>query len=146
LKKNIALTLMLMMLMMLVSTVGFAAKSSGSRSFSAPSKSSTSTPSGSYKPSAPASGYSNTAPAKQTTPSNLQNTQSQSSTGGFWRNASMIGGGMLFGSMLGNMFGMGGQSGIFGMLINLLMVGGVVMGIRYLWNKYKSRDQDRRMK
>jgi len=148
-KKIMVLTLMLMIF---VSTVCFAAvSSSGSKSSSTPSKSSTSSPSldkqtapsGSYQPTAPVSSYSNTAPAKQPAPSAQQNTQPQSSTSSFWRNASMIGGGMLAGSLLGNMFGsgnMGGESSMFGMLINLLMVGGVVMGIRYLWNKYKNRD------
>jgi len=145
-----------LMLMMFVSTVCFAAvSSSGSKSStpSSSSKSSTSTPSldkqtapsGSYQPTAPANSYSNTVPAKQATPSAQQNTQPQSSTSSFWRNASMIGGGMLAGSLLGNMFGsgnMGGESSIFGMLINLLMVGGVVMGIRYLWNKYKNKNRD----
>ena len=145
-KKIMALTLMLVMF---VSTVGFAAVSgSGSKSSSRTStstKSSSQTaPSGTYKSTAPANSYSNTTPAKQTTPSVQQNTQPQSS---FWRNASMIGGGMLAGSLLGNMFGSGNMGGmgssIFGMLINLLMIGGVVMGIRYLWNKYKNKDKDK---
>ena len=142
--------------MMFVSTVCFAAvSSSGSKSSSAPSSSKSSTsspssssptaPSGTYKSSAPANSYSNTAPAKQTTPSAQQNTQPQSSGSSFWRNASMFGGGMLAGSLLGNLFGhnnMGGESSIFGMLINLLMVGGIVMGIRYFWNKYKNNKRE----
>ena len=143
-----ALTLMLMMF---VSTVCFAAvsssgsKSSGTRSSTSAPSSSQTAPSGTYKSTAPANSYSNTAPAKQTTPS-APAVQPQSTGSSFWRNASMIGGGMLAGSLLGNMFGsgnMGGLSPIFGMLINLLMIGGVVMGIRYLWNKYKNKDKDK---
>ena len=138
-KKIMALTLMLMMMLMLVSTVGFAAKSSSSGFKSSPSSS------GSYKPTAPANSYSNTAPAKQTTPGVQQTTQPQSSTGGgFLRSAGMFGGGMLAGSMLGSLFGnnnMGGESSFFGMLINFLIIGGVVMGIRHLWDKYKNRNR-----
>lgn len=141
--------------MMLVSTVCFAAVSSSGSKSSSPSsssKSSTSTPSSSkqtapsgvYKPTAPASSYSDTAPTKQTTP--IQNAQPQSSTSSFWRSASMFGGGMLAGSLLGHIFGngnnMGEESSIFGLLINLLMVGGIVMGIRYVWNKYKNQNRN----
>lgn len=149
-KKIITVTLMLMMLM---STVCLAAvsssgsKSSGSKpassssSVSRPSTSPSST-SGSYKPTAPANSYSDKAPTKQVTPA-AQPQQPQSSTSSFWRNASLFGGGMLAGSLLGNMFGygnMGGGASIFGMLINLLMIGAVVMGIRYVWNKYRNRN------
>jgi len=148
-RKIMALTLMLMML---VGTVCYAAvSSSGSKSSSSPksstsvpSSSKTAAPSGSYQPTAPANSYSNTAPAKQTTPG-VSNTQPQSSSGGFWRSASMFGGGMLAGSLLGNMFGnnnMGGESSIFGMLLNILMIGGVVMAIRYLWSKYKNKNRE----
>lgn len=156
-KKIIVFTLTLMLL---VSTVCFAAvSSSGSKSSSSSgSKSSTSAPSsssssvksaspdtgGTYKPSAPANSFGDKAPVQQTAPG--VNSQPQSSTGGFWRNAGMIGGGFLAGSLLGNMFGGnnmgGGMSSIFGMLINLLMIGGVVMLGRYLWDKYKNRDRD----
>jgi predicted lipid-binding transport protein (Tim44 family) len=156
-KKIVIFTLMFI----LVSTACFAAvsssgkSSSGSRpSFSAPSSGSSSskpTSPGSngdnYKSSAPANSFGDKAPVKQSAPSVQQNTQAQSSTGGFWRNASMIGGGFLAGSLLGNLFGFGhmggGMSGIFGMLINLLIIGGVVMLVRNLWEKYKDKDKDR---
>lgn len=146
--------------MMFVSTVCFAAvSSSGSKSSSSGgSKSSTSAPSstsktapassGGYKPSAPASSYSDKAPAKQSTPSVQQNSQPQSTGSSFWRNASLFGGGMLAGSMLGNLFGygnhMGGGSSFFGMLFNLLLIGGVIIGIRFLWDKYKNKNRDMR--
>lgn len=154
-KRIIALTLMLMMF---VSTVCFAAvSSSGSKSSSSrSSKSSTSAPAstsktapastGDYKSSAPASSYSDKAPAKKTAPTVQQNTPPQSSGSSFWRNASLFGGGMLAGSLLGNLFGFGnhmnGGSSFFGMLLNLLMIGAVIMGIRYLWNKYKNQNRN----
>lgn len=156
-RKIIVLTLTLVFL---ISTVCFAAvsssgrsSSSGSKSFSAPSGSSSTKSAapgntgGTYKPSAPANSFGDKAPASQTTPG--MQSQTQSSTGGFWRNASMIGGGFLAGSLLGNMFGFGnnmggGMSGIFGMLINILIIGGIVMLVRNLWDKYKSnKDKDR---
>jgi uncharacterized protein YdeI (BOF family) len=160
-RKIIILTLTLVLL---ISTVCFAAvSSSGSRSSSSSSKSSFSAPSGSsssikstspsdtsgtYKPSAPANSFGDKAPAQQT-PGVQSNNQTQSSTGGFWRNASMIGGGFLAGSLLGNMFGfgnnmgMGGMSSLFGMLINILIIGGIVMLGRNLWDKYQNKDKDR---
>ena len=138
-RKIVALTLMLMMV---VSTVCFAAVSSSriKSSKPIPSSSSQTAPSRSYKPSAPASSYNDTAPAKQ-----VPSAQPQSSASNFWRNAGMIGGGMFAGSLLSSMFGFGhmnGEASMFGMLINLLMVGGVVMGIRYLWNKYKDKNRN----
>jgi len=151
-KKIMTLTLILMMF---VSTVCFAAVSSSGAKSSSPassSKASTSSPSsskptapsGSYKPTAPANSYSDKAPVKQVAPS-APNTQPPSSTSSFWRNATMFGGGMLAGSLLGNIFGtsnMGGESSLLGMLLNLLMIGGIVMGIRYLWNKYKNKNRE----
>jgi predicted lipid-binding transport protein (Tim44 family) len=150
------------LLFIFVSTVCFAAvsssgskSSSGSRSsFSAPASGGSSSKAASpgnggasYKPSAPANSFGDKAPAKQSAPGVQQNTQAQPSTGGFWRNASMIGGGFLAGSLLGNLFGFGhmggGMSEIFGMLINLLIIGAIVMLARNLWEKYKSRDKDR---
>lgn len=158
-RKIIVLTLTLILM---ISTVCFAAvsssgsKSSGSKpSYSAPSGGNSSVKSaspgntgGTYKPSAPANSFGDKAPAQQTAPGMQSNNQTQSSTGGFWRNASMIGGGFLAGSLLGNMFGFGnmggGMSGIFGMLINLLIIGGIVLLVRNLWDKYKNnKDKDR---
>ena len=158
-RKIIILTLTLVLL---ISTVCFAAvSSSGSRSSSSGSKSSFSAPSGSssvkstspsntngtYKPSAPANSFGDKAPAQQTP--GVQPNQTQSSTGGFWRNASMFGGGFLAGSLLGNMFGfgihmgMGGMSSLFGLLINILLIGGIVLLGRNLWDKYQNKDKDK---
>lgn len=147
------------LLFVFLSTVCFAAvsssgsrSSSGSKSFSAPSSSSLPNKSaasgntgGTYKPSAPANSFGDKAPAKQTTPDVQQSNPSQS-TGGFWRNASMIGGGFLAGSLFGSLFGFGhmggGMSGIFGMILNLLILGGIIMLARNVWDKYKNRDKD----
>jgi predicted lipid-binding transport protein (Tim44 family) len=136
--------------MLIFSSIGFAAVSSSrTKSFSAP-KSSTTTPSTQtspqsstdYKPSAPASSYSTTTPAKVATQPGTQ-----PATGGFLRNAALLGGGMLLGGMLGSMFGFGNMgflSTILGILINVMLVVGVVMGIRYLWNKFKNKDKERK--
>ncbi len=153
-KKVIAFTLMLFMLGSAVCLAAVSSSGSKSSSSSSSSKPATSTPSlnkqtqptnnsGEYKPSAPTNSYSDKTPAKQSTPNSQQTNQSTSSNSSFWRNASMFGGGMLAGSLLGNLFGfghMGGGSSIFGMIINLLMIGGIIMGIRYLWNKYKNKN------
>jgi uncharacterized membrane protein YciS (DUF1049 family) len=59
----------------------------------------------------------------------------------------LLGGGMLLGGMLGSMFGFGNMgflSTILGILINVMLVVGVVMGIRYLWNKFKNKDKERK--
>ena len=89
-----------------------------------------------YKSSAPASSYSEKAPtaaAKQ---------QLQQSTGnGFLRSAAMFGGGMLMGSMLGNMFGFG-SSGMFselmGLLFNIMIIALLFKAARYVWNRFSS--------
>lgn len=60
------------------------------------------------------------------------------------RNIGMFGGGMLVGGMLSSMLGFGsGMNGgmaasIFGLLFNVLMLGALFMGGRFLWNKYKA--------
>jgi predicted lipid-binding transport protein (Tim44 family) len=59
----------------------------------------------------------------------------------------MIGGGFLAGSLFGSLFGFGhmggGMSGIFGMILNLLILGGVIMLVRNVWDKYKDKDKGR---
>jgi len=164
-KRIMALTLIFMMLittMCLAAVSSSGSKSSPSSSTSKSSssgstKSSSSTPSssqsttspsnnGSYKPSAPANSYSDTAPAKQTTPAAQSNTSTPSSGSSFWRNVGLFGGGMLAGSFLSHMFGssdMGGGTSIFGMLFNVLIIAGVVMGIRYFWQKMRDKNNSR---
>lgn len=100
-----------------------------------------------YKPSAPASSYSDKAPAAAAKPQ--QPAQQQSTGSSFLRNAAMIGGGMLLGSMLGNMFGFGANgmfAEIIGVLFNLMLVFLVVFGIRYAWNRYRASKEEKENK
>ncbi len=107
----------------------------------APSTSQTSpnTSSG-YKSSAPASSYSDKAPNAAATAK--QQVQQQQSTGSsFLRSAAMFGGGMLMGSMLGNMFGFGSHgmfSEIMGLLFDLMIIALLFKAARYVWNRFSS--------
>ncbi len=107
-----------------------------------PSKSSSSE----YKPSAPAQSYGEKAPATATKP-NTQAAAQQQTGSSFLRNAGLFGGGMLLGSMLGGMFGFG-NSGMFadimGMLFNVMLLAGVFMAGRFLWDKFKNRNNNTR--
>ena len=97
-----------------------------------------------YKPSAPAQSYGDKAPAAAAAKPNAQ-AATQSNSGGFLRTAGLLGGGMLLGSMLGGMFGFGGSgmfADIMGMLFNVMLLAGVFMAGRFLWNKFKNRDRD----
>ncbi|MDF2501880.1 MAG: hypothetical protein K0Q77_2594 [Anaerosporomusa subterranea] len=133
-----------------VNAVGFAAVGGSKPRMSSPSRPSTTQtappPASSYKPSAPASSYTEKAPAaKAATPQPAQ----QATTGGFMRNIGMLGGGMLLGGLLGNMFGFG-QTGmlanLIGVLFNIMILAAVFMAGRYVWNKITNRDRrsDRR--
>jgi hypothetical protein len=135
------LLLLTFLLIFACQSISFAAIS-GSKGISVPrSAPSTSQPassssSSSYKPSAPATSYSDKAPAAKS-----QQQQAQQSTGSsFLRNAGLLGGGMLLGSMLGGMFG-AGSSGMFsqilGMLFNAIAIGLIFMAGRYIWNKFQ---------
>jgi predicted lipid-binding transport protein (Tim44 family) len=127
--------------------VGFAAIGGSKPRMSSPSRPSTTqtTPStgSSYKPSAPASSYTEKAPAaKAAAPQTTQ-----PATGGFMRNFGMFGGGMLLGGLLGNMFGFG-HTGMFanmlGVLFNILLLAAVFMAGRYIWDKMRNRDRNDR--
>ena len=112
-----------------------APRSSGSITQKAPSTSS------GYKSSAPASSYSEKAPTAATKP---QIQQPQSTGNGFLRSAAMFGGGMLMGSMLGNMFGFGSNgmfSQIIGLLFNVMIVVLLFKGALYLWNRFRANRQ-----
>ena len=121
-----------------------APRSSGSITQKAPSTSQTApnTSSG-YKSSAPASSYSEKAPAAATKQPQMQ--QPQQSTGnGFLRSAAMFGGGMLMGSMLGNMFGFGTNgmfSQIVGLLFNVMMIALLFKGALYVWNIFSTNNR-----
>jgi hypothetical protein len=150
-QKILALTLVLVLAF---GSVALAAKSS-SKSFS-PSRPSTGStvkpttpqaaPDTGYKPTAPSSSYSNTAPAAQTKPGAAQPAPQQQQNS-FWRSAGMFGGGMLMGSMLGSMFGFGNSgfmASLFGMLFNVLILAAIFMAGRWLWNRFKDKDKDKR--
>lgn len=158
-KKILALTLGLMLIF---STVSFAAVSS-SRS-KAPSRPSTSTsvsspnsstkqaapssPSSGYKPPAPSSSYSDKAPASQAKPGTQTQQQPQQSSGGFWRSAGLFGGGMLLGSLFGNAFGfnpLGGMGSMLGLLSDILILAVVILGIRYVWNRFRNNNERKNM-
>ncbi|MDR3564189.1 MAG: hypothetical protein P4N59_22520 [Negativicutes bacterium] len=109
----------------------------------APSAAPSTAPATGYKPSAPASSYSDTAP-KSTLPQATQ----QPASGGFMRNLGMIGGGMLLGGLLGNMFGnesSGMLASLVGLLFNIILLVGIFLAGRYAWNKFKkSREETNR--
>ena len=142
------LLLLTFVFMFACNAVSFAAVSGSKSKMSAPkSKPSTTqtspaqSGSSDYKPSAPAQSYSEKAPAAATKPNAQAATQSNS--GGFLRTAGLLGGGMLLGSMLGGMFGFGGSgmfANIIGMLFNVMLLAGVVMAGRFLWTKFKNRN------
>ncbi|SMC79063.1 hypothetical protein [Sporomusa malonica] len=140
------LLLLTFVCMFAFNTVSFAAVSGSKSKISSPSAkpptTQTAPGSSNYKPSAPAQSYSDKAPAAAAKP-NSQPIQQQNS-GGFLRSAGLFGGGMLLGSMLGGMFGFG-NSGMFanimGMLFNVMLLAGVFMAGRFLWDKFKNRDK-----
>lgn len=140
------LVLLTFVLVFAVHAIGFAAKGGSVPRMSAPRPSTSQSapaPASNYKPSAPASSYNATAPATKAASSQT----AQPASGGFLRNFGMFGGGMLMGSLLGNMFGFGNSgmmANIVGMLFNVMLLAGVFMAGRFVWDKFKNRDRDRR--
>lgn len=68
-----------------------------------------------------------------------------SATGGMgnmMRNIGLFAGGMLLGGLIGNMLGMGGMGEIFGILANVILVIFAFMAIRWLWRKFKNRNNE----
>lgn len=90
------------------------------------------------KDKAPEAGSKTNAAAATTKP------QSSSMLGGMMSKIGMFAGGMMLGSLLGSMFGMG--SGMFadilGLAMNLLIIGGIFMVGKMLWNKFTSKKKD----
>lgn len=77
--------------------------------------------------------------ANKTNATNTANTTQQSSSrwGSALRNIGLFAGGMFLGSMLSNMFGMGGFMGdILGLIANVVLIGIVVMIIMALYRKF----------
>jgi len=149
-KKILTLTLVLLFAF---STIGFAAKGGSKVRMPSPSPKPPTTQSApsqkgvsDYKPSAPAQSYGDKAPAAAAKPNTQAGQQAMQQTGGgFLRTAGLLGGGMLLGSMLGGMFGFGSE-GMFAMLIgmffNIIVLVGVFMAARFIWNKFKNKDKD----
>lgn len=96
----------------------------------------------SYAPSKDAKSLDKNAPAanaKSNTAAANTNAQSSSRLGSIMRGIGIFAGGMLLGSMLSHLFGMG--SGMFadimGLLMNGLMIVVAIMAVRWLWNKFR---------
>lgn len=67
--------------------------------------------------------------------------QSSSRFGSIMRNVGLLAGGMFLGSMLANLFGMGGFFGdVLGLLMNIIMFGAVFMFIRWIWNRLRGNN------
>nr|WP_317429117.1 hypothetical protein [uncultured Mitsuokella sp.] len=102
----------------------------------------------SYAPSKDAKSLDKNAPAANTKSNAAAgtNTQGSSRLGSFMRGIGLFAGGMLLGSMLSHLFGMG--SGMFadimGLLMNVIMVVAAVMVVRWLWNKFRGTKRDGR--
>ena len=97
----------------------------------------------SYKPSKDAKSLSKDAPSASSKTSSAANTQSGSRWGSALRNIGLFAGGMFLGSMLSHLFGgMGGgmMADIMGLIMNVLMLGIAFMAIRWLWNKFRNRN------
>lgn len=142
-KKVLLLTLVLVFAL---NGLCFAAKSSSKPS--SPSRPSTSapaatqnTPGSGYKPSAPASSYSDKAPAAK--PPAVPQAAAQQSTGSGWmRNVGMLAGGMVLGGMLSSMLGQGSSgmlANIMGLLVSLVPIIIIFMLGRFLWSRYKTK-------
>lgn len=100
-----------------------------------------------YKESAPANSYSDKAPAAnskaQSSTVNNAATKSASPFGGVMRSMGIFAGGMMLGSLLGSMFGMGGfMSDIMGLMFNVLIFGAVILLGKTLWDKFKRRKNE----
>ena len=96
----------------------------------------------SYAPSKDAKSLDKNAPAanaKSNTAAANTNAQSSSRLGSIMRGIGIFAGGMLLGSMLSHLFGMG--SGMFadilGLLMNGLLIVVAIMAVRWLWNKFR---------
>lgn len=97
-----------------------------------------------YKPSTDAKSLQKDAPAAKANTAAADAAKSSSPWGGMMRNIGLFAGGMMLGGLLSSMFGMGAggmMSDILGLLMNVVMVVAVVMAARFLWTKFKNRNQ-----
>lgn len=100
---------------------------------------------GSYQPSKDAKSLDKNAPAANAnakTNTAAANTQSGSRWGSALRNIGLFAGGMMLGSMLAGLFGMGGGmlGDIMGVLANVAMLFVAIMVIKWLWNKFRGNN------
>lgn len=96
-----------------------------------------------YKPSKDAKSLEKDAPGTNAKSSTAAPAAQQSSSrfGSIMRNVGLLAGGMFLGSMLANLFGMGGFFGdVLGLLANIVMFGAVFMLLRWAWNKFRGNN------
>lgn len=143
---------MVMVFVFAMSSVSFAAI--GSKKFSAPKKPRVSTqqkakpaetkPSNDYKPSQNAKSLDKNAPAAGAKSNAASAPKPQGSMmGNMMRNIGLLAGGMMLGSLLSGMFGMGEGlfADILGMAVNVIIFMAIFMLGRMLWNKFKNRNK-----
>ena len=104
---------------------------------------------GSYAPSKSANDLGKTAPnAASAKPGAAAGTANAARSGTGWGNAlrsiGFLAGGMLLGSMLASMFGLGSGflADILGVLANVALVFIAVMAIRWIWNRFRGRKEE----
>ncbi len=98
-----------------------------------------------YAPSKSAKDLNKEAPkANSAAPATAANaaTNASSGMGNMMRNIGLFAGGMLLGSLLGNALGLGGLGDIFGILANVFFIILAVLAVRFLWNKFKNRNNN----
>ena len=104
----------------------------------------------SYAPSKDAKSLNKEAPAansKSNAAAGAKNqAQSSSRFGSIMRGIGIFAGGMLLGSMLSNLFGMGGGmfADILGLIMNGILIVMAIMVVRWLWNKFRGTKRDGR--
>lgn len=104
----------------------------------------------SYAPSKDAKSLNKEAPAANSKSNAAAgtNTQAQSSSrlGSIMRGIGIFAGGMLLGSLLSSLFGMGGGmfADILGLIMNGILLVMAIMVVRWLWNKFRgTKNNDR---
>ena len=98
-----------------------------------------------YKPSKSAKELPNTTPdvksnAAASKINNNAKTNSSSTFGNTLRNIGLFAGGMMLGGLIGSLLGGGMFSDILGVLFNIAIFYALYRGGRYLWDKFKGRD------
>lgn len=104
----------------------------------------------SYAPSKDAKSLNKEAPAANSKSNAAAGTQSQAQSssrlGSIMRGIGIFAGGMLLGSMLSSLFGMGGGmfADILGLIMNGILIVMAIMVVRWLWNKFRgTKSNDR---